>query len=335
MLIDGLKVTADTLLGTTSARRSTTGLRPTWRRRCRSARIRSQASRTASLVKDTDYTVAGNTVTIKQAYLAQQPEGTANLSFAFAGGDTQTLAVMIVVPEVRNSTINPNAAGFDLKVTKQADVTTTLTLNDNTFVGIDNDGTALVEGTDYALNGNVLTIKKPYLAKQAVGAVPLTLTFSAGNPQTLTITVTDTSSEGRYANINNDDPAIHYDGSWNRSTGRGMGDYMDDVQFAEKNGESFSYTFRGTGIKVITEMDESQGEMDVYVDGVFKATVDTRHNGRLAQQTVYEIGGLSNSEHTIKAVKKSGGYMLLDMLKVRIPDLIGPSAAIRSCCCRA
>ncbi|NBD24258.1 X2-like carbohydrate binding domain-containing protein [Paenibacillus glycinis] len=328
MLIDALKVAADTLLGTTSAtfdNGAPADVTTTLPFGANSfAGITNGA---ASLAKDTDYTVAGNTVTIKQAYLAQQPEGTANLSFAFAGGDTQTLAVTIVVPEVRNSTINPIAAGFDLKVTKQADVTTTLTLNDNTFVGIDNNGTALVDGTDYALNGNVLTIKKAYLAKQAVGAVPLTLTFSAGNPQTLTITVADTSSEGRYASINNDDPAIHYDGSWNRSTGRGMGDYMDDVQFAEKNGESFSYTFRGTGIKVITEMDESQGEMDVYVDGVFKATVDTRHNGRLAQQTVYEIDGLSNSQHTIKAVKKSGGYMLLDMLKVRIPDLIGPSAA--------
>ena len=49
----------------------------------------------AALVAGTDYTAAGNTVTIKKEYLAQQPVGTTNLTFAFSAGATQTLAIAV------------------------------------------------------------------------------------------------------------------------------------------------------------------------------------------------------------------------------------------------
>ena len=138
----------------------------------------------------------------------------------------------------------------------------------------------------------------------------------------------DTStSEVRYADINNDDPGITYNGSWSRSTGRGMGDYKDDVQYTETNGNSFEYTFKGTGISLITEKDESQGLMEIFVDGVSKQTVNANNSGRLALQTVYSISGLSDGLHKIKVVKISGSYMLLDELKVQIPNLISPITA--------
>ncbi|QHW31849.1 hypothetical protein GZH47_14075 [Paenibacillus rhizovicinus] len=328
MLVDALKVTSGTLLGTASAAFdnanpsdvSTTlpfGLNA----------LTGISSGGTALVKNTDYTVSGSTLTIKSSYLSQRPQGLTNIDFSFAGGDSQTLAVTVTGEAVRNSVITPSTAGFDRKVTVQADVTVTMSLNGNTLSGIDHNGAALTAGTDYTVSGSALKIKRSYLARQSLGDTQLTLTFSAGLPQTLTITVADTTSAGRYTSVNNDDPAIQYDGSWSRSTGRGMGDYMDDVQYAEKNGESFSYTFQGTGVQVITEKDVSQGKMDIYVDGDLKETVDTYSSGRLAQQTVYEIEGLSNGQHTIKAVKKSGSFMLLDMLKVRLPDFIGPTVA--------
>ena len=127
--------------------------------------------------------------------------------------------------------------------------------------------------------------------------------------------------------LNNDDPSISYQGSWYRSTGRGYGDYKDDVQFAENNGDSFSLNFRGTGIRYVTERDSSQGDVDIYVDGEFKATVGTKSDTRQAQQTVYGLSGLSNGSHTFKAVKKSGNFMLLDQLIVEMPNLISPTAA--------
>lgn len=68
--------------------------------------------------------------------------------------------------------------------------------------------------------------------------------------------------------------------------------------------------------------------MDIYVDGEYKQTVSAYRNGRLAQQNLYSISGLTEGMHTLRAVKKSGQFMLLDMLKVEIPGLITPVEAV-------
>ncbi|KAG2858754.1 hypothetical protein PC115_g25776, partial [Phytophthora cactorum] len=125
---------------------------------------------------------------------------------------------------------------------------------------------------DYTVVDDKLNIKKEYLTQLPVGTTDLSVTFSAGDPQTLVVKVRDTTGI-RYALINNDAPAIKYTGARYRSTGRGMGDYKDNVRYTETNGDSFEYTFRGTGIQLFTEVDQSQGDMDIYVDGQFKETV--------------------------------------------------------------
>ena len=106
----------------------------------------------------------------------------------------------------------------------------------------------------------------------------------------------------------------------------GVGDFGDDVHFAEKDGEYFEFTFTGTGVELVTELDPSQGEMDIYVDDVYVQTVDTSNAGRLVQQTVFHLSGLEYGSHTVKAVKTSGIFMLLDQIRVLMPDLITPSA---------
>lgn len=229
-----------------------------------------------------------------------------------------------------DSLLGSDTAAFDNG--NPADAETTLLFGGASLAGIHNGDTALEAGNDYLVTGNTVAIKQAYLARLPEGQTSLTFDFAGGDSQDFAVTVTgqpvqNPTPEGRYLSINNDDPAIHYDGSWSRSTGRGLGDYMDDVQYSEHNGDSFQYTFRGTGVQYITEMDTSQGEVDIYIDGEFKQTVDTHSSGRLAKQTVYEINGLTDSQHTIKAVKKSGSFMLLDMLKVQIPDLIDPTVA--------
>lgn len=226
----------------------------------------------------------------------------------------------------QNSTIDPASVSFDKAVEQQKDVAVNLSLNGNTLSGVEHDGQALSE-EDYAVEGGKLVIKKEYLARQTSGSLKLNVIFSSGNPQNLTIEISD-STGVRYVLINNDDPSIVYNGSWSRSTGRGMGDYKDDVQYTEKDGDFFEYTFRGTGIQLFTEKHESQGDMDIYIDGQFKETVSAHLNsGRLAQQKLYSISGLTEGRHTLKAVKTSGQFMLLDMLKVEIADLIQPVSA--------
>jgi alpha-galactosidase len=137
-----------------------------------------------------------------------------------------------------------------------------------------------------------------------------------------------TNAGVRTLELNNDDAQIVYTGSWSRSTGRGLGDYQDDVQFTEKNDDAFSLTFVGTGVDYVTEKHESQGDVDIYIDGEFKQTVSTHQaEGRGAQQVVYSISDLPNGTHTIRGVKKSGGYMLLDKLNVRQISLLNPDTA--------
>jgi hypothetical protein len=130
--------------------------------------------------------------------------------------------------------------------------------------------------------------------------------------------------------VNDNDPGIVFTGTWGQSTNRGLGDYSDDVHYTETNGASFQYTFQGTGIAYVTEKDESEGDVDVYVDGEFKQTVSTHNEPgqpRGVQQTVYAISGLPNGNHTLRVVKKSGGFMLLDRLDVTLESLLSTSTA--------
>ena len=93
------------------------------------------------------------------------------------------------------------------------------------------------------------------------------------------------TSYGATASINDTNAAIHYSGSWGYSNNRVFGDYQNDVHYTETNNDYFEYVFKGTGIALITEKDTSQGDIDIYVDDVFKQTVSTYHSSRLAQQT--------------------------------------------------
>nr|WP_230986927.1 X2-like carbohydrate binding domain-containing protein [Cohnella fermenti] len=151
---------------------------------------------TATLVSGTDYTVSGSTVTIKKAYLAAQAVGTTTLTFAFSAGANAALAVSVVdtTSTASNSTISPTTASFDKNTANQADVAVTMTLNGNTLSSIKNGTATLVSGTDYTVSGSTVTIKKAYLAAQAVGTTTLTFAFSAGANAALAVSVVDTTS---------------------------------------------------------------------------------------------------------------------------------------------
>ncbi|WP_020620318.1 X2-like carbohydrate binding domain-containing protein [Paenibacillus daejeonensis] len=276
--------------------------------------------RGVSLVEGTDYTVAGQQVTISKAYLAAKPAGMLNLTFTFSGGAPQQLAIAISNSSLRDSRVYPATVNYD-QLTQGA-VSVTTELNGNTLVSVQHGNETLVEGQDYTVSGQRLTLSPELLGELDTGTTALTFTFSAGPERRVSLVVRDTSAGGSIS-LNDTDPGIVYSGVWNRSYNRGLGDYMDDVHFAERDDQdSFSYTFHGTGIEYITELDPSQGEVDIYIDDEYQMTVSTHHIGRLAQQPVYAITGLEDGEHTLKAVKKSGIFMLLDKLRVLLPDLL-------------
>ncbi len=92
-----------------------------------------------------------------------------------------------------NSTISPTECYFDKKIPAQKDITITLKLNGNTLSKITNGNSVLVQGEDYTINDNIVTIKKEYLAFESVGTTMLSFYFNVGEAQNLIITVSDTS----------------------------------------------------------------------------------------------------------------------------------------------
>ena len=93
---------------------------------------------------------------------------------------------------VVNGKISTTTAEFDLSADKKEDVTTKLILNNvRTLSEIRNDKTVLVEGKDYTISGDIVSICKEYLSKQAVGVTKLTFVFDAGKNAVMSITIKD------------------------------------------------------------------------------------------------------------------------------------------------
>ncbi len=160
----------------------------------------------------------------------------------------------------------------------------------------------------------------------------------AATSQPLTVNVTDTGSPApstptgptRTTAVNDTDPGIVYSGQWGYSSGRNFGDYQDDVHYAEHPGsDSFSYTFTGTGVSYYTELDSSEGDADVYIDGSLVKTISAAGDpgkSHVGQQVVFTTNDLSNGQHTLRVVMKSGQFMLIDRLDVIQENLIDPSS---------
>ena len=91
-----------------------------------------------------------------------------------------------------NGKISTTNAEFDLSADKQEDVTTKIILNGvRTLSEIRNGNTVLEKGKDYTISGDIVSICKEYLSKQAVGVTKLTFVFDAGKNAVMSITIKD------------------------------------------------------------------------------------------------------------------------------------------------
>lgn len=148
-----------------------------------------------TLTAGTDYTVSGTTVKLASSYLASLADGNHSFSFVFSAGANATLSVAVSDSAApANSSITPQTASFDKKVSNQANLPVQLTLNGNTLTSIKNGTATLVSGTDYTVTGNTVTLLSSYLAAQPLGTTTLTFNFSGGNPALLAVNVVDTTT---------------------------------------------------------------------------------------------------------------------------------------------
>ena len=82
------------------------------------------------------------------------------------------------------------------------DINVQMTLNGNTLSSIKNNGTALVNGTDYAVDGEKVTLKQSYLDTLAKGqSTALVFDFSNGKSQTFTVKTAQAVENGLIINI--------------------------------------------------------------------------------------------------------------------------------------
>ncbi|MBA2391201.1 MAG: alpha-L-fucosidase [Ktedonobacteraceae bacterium] len=188
--------------------------------------------------------------------------------------------------------------------------------------------TALSWPQNNSLVLTTLNKKSPYIGN--VTQVELlghggTLSFTQDNTALTITTPAGVPSSAAYAFkitqnkllVNCDDAGLIYSGpGWSHQANRGIGDSNNNVWSTTNNGDAVSYTFTGIGIQYISETYTDEGNVDVYIDGTYQKTVSGYSAARKAQVVLYSNLNLSAGQHTIKLVKTSGTYMLLDAFKV-------------------
>ncbi|MGZ0712663.1 carbohydrate-binding protein (plasmid) [Coraliomargarita sp. W4R53] len=99
---------------------------------------------------------------------------------------------------------------------------------------------------------------------------------------------------------------------WRNATSGGNGAYLSDIDATRNPGDSWSLTFNGTGLDIISQKYRDLGDVDIEVDGEPYATVSFHNAARLHQQTVLSITGLAPAEHTVTGTMATGQFMVVD-----------------------
>jgi PDZ domain-containing protein len=143
---------------------------------------------------------------------------------------------------------------------------------------------------------------------------PITLGVRRGQADvTLSLTKTDQPE------TLNDTSGVVYTGSgwgWRNSATGGGGSYLNDIWATQHVGDTWSLTFNGTGIDIISETNTDEGNVDVTLDGKDYGTVSFVTSSRVYQSKVLSISGLSPGVHTITGTMESGQYMIVDAFTI-------------------
>ncbi len=260
-----------------------------------------------------------STLTITTA--TNTPSGNDTLTITGTSGTlTNSTTVSLLLNDFSLST-----APSSQSVTQGGSTNYTVTVgNVNGFAGTVTLGASgLPAGASASFNpASITSIGNSTMTVTTAGTTPastntLTITGVSGSLQhsTTATLVVDTSSgggSGTWTTNNDTSSSITYSAGWSYSTNRNDGDYNNDVHYTKTNASYAQFTFSGTGIQYLTETYSDESNVDVYIDGVFQATVSCYSATRQSQVVAYSNTGLSAGSHTIKVVKDNATYMLLD-----------------------
>jgi hypothetical protein len=99
---------------------------------------------------------------------------------------------------------------------------------------------------------------------------------------------------------------------WRGSSTGGANSYLNDIWATQNHGDSWSLTFNGTGIDIISETNTDEGDVALTLDNAPYRTVSFVTSSRAYQSTVVSITGLSPGVHTITGTMNTGSYMIVD-----------------------
>lgn len=140
-----------------------------------------------------DYTISGNTVTIKASYLKKQELAKYSCRILTTGGNQPKFNLTVSDSSIPKPVISPEIISVDVNPKKCSDVDITMDRKTSEFRGIIAYGKTLNEGTDYTASGDTVTLKSAYLKTLSAGIVSLTFDFYEGEDRELTINVSDTT----------------------------------------------------------------------------------------------------------------------------------------------
>jgi hypothetical protein len=161
----------------------------------------------------------------------------------------------------------------------------------------------------------------------------------AGNTaNSATVTITVANGAGGNVRIEEGNTAIAYAGAWNMgNTSRPWSGGTAAVGFGV--GQFADVTFRGTGITWIGFQAPWAGIANVYVNGVFAATIDAYAPAETVQAAMFTVAGLPLATHTLtievtrtKNTASSDFIVIVDAFDIAgaPPDASGPTVSITS-----
>ena len=93
--------------------------------------------------------------------------------------------------------------------------------------------------------------------------------------------------------------AVTYQGTWTRSLGTGYSG--GSVAWSQARGAAAAFTFTGRQVALVATRATTRGKVKLYVDGVYRATVDLGTSGG-SRSVVWSYGWGASGRHTVKVV---------------------------------
>jgi hypothetical protein len=160
------------------------------------------------------------------------------------------------------------------------------------------------------------TFWKPYNSLAAGAGITLAVRRGQNNV-TVTMTKTDQPEQ-----LNDTSGVVYTDTGpaatgwiWRGTSAGGANSYLDDIWATQNIGDSWSLTFNGTGLDIISETNTDEGDVALTIDNTAYKTVSFVTSSRAYQSTVVSITGLAPGVHTISATMNTGGYMIVDAFR--------------------